>query len=396
MKKIFLGIFIAAVLFFTVCGIYYVASPLNSVDAVSETVEHSVNDKNAVIIRDEEVYYSEMDGTLYNHVSEGDRVAKDSLIGTVFEGRISEDSLKELRTIDKKIKHRREKLRESSLYTAEGADTESRIAGIIENITSAGENNDVAAISDYKEDLKNLRGGVEISDEEILNELLLEKEAAENRISANKSEIVTGMSGIFTTYIDGLESALNPKSMENYTLEYMRSLKVTDSVKLADKAVEKDGVVCKVVNNHIWYAALAVPSDEIEKHKVGDDVSLRFNLVSDETVEGTVYSISESDENGNRLVIVKCPSYFEGAFSCRSTDIDMIFESYTGFKVPVHAIRSDDSGRRYVVGMAGTKQYTCYCDILYTDTENEFIIIQSAEDSQAKLEHMESIVVGER
>ena len=169
-KKIFLGIFIAVVLFFTVWGIHYVASPLNSVDAQLETVEHFIQDPKAIIIREEKVYYSDIDGTLYHHTSEGARVAKDFLISTVFSGQISDDNLKELRTIDKKITHRRQKLSESSLYQTEGADTESKIAGIIRDITPAGRANDLVRISDYKEDLNNLRNGVEISDEDIFTE----------------------------------------------------------------------------------------------------------------------------------------------------------------------------------------------------------------------------------
>ncbi len=394
-KKIFLGIFIAVVLFFTVWGIHYVASPLNSVDAQLETVEHFIQDPKAIIIREEKVYYSDIDGTLYHHTSEGARVAKDFLISTVFSGQISDDNLKELRTIDKKITHRRQKLSESSLYQTEGADTESKIAGIIRDITPAGRANDLVRISDYKEDLNNLRNGVEISDEDILQSLILEKEAIENRISTSKSEITTDMSGIFTTYIDGLEGALSPEGIENYTVEYMQNLAVSEARQMADKTVEAGGAVCKIVNNHIWYAALTVPTTEADKHQVGDSVTLRFNSIGGQTVQGTIYKISENDENGNRLVTVKCPVYFEGAFSFRSADIDMIFESYTGYKVPIHAIRSDDNGQ-YVAAMAGTAEYRCDCKILYTDTDQEFIMIQSTDTAEHKLSDMDRIIVGER
>ena len=63
-KKIVLGIFIAAALFFTIWGVNYVTSPLNSVDVATETVEHLVSDESAVIIREEQVYYSDISGTL--------------------------------------------------------------------------------------------------------------------------------------------------------------------------------------------------------------------------------------------------------------------------------------------------------------------------------------------
>lgn len=396
MKKIFLGIFIAIVLFFSVWGIHYATSPINAVDAVAETVEHFVNDENAIIIREEEIYYSDMDGTLYNNASEGERVANNSLISTIFSGQISDDNLKELRTLDKKIAHRREKLSESTIYSSDGGDVESKIAGIIRDIAPTGEKNDVIRISDYKEDLNNLRSGVEISDEDMLESLIFEKEAIENRISTSKSEIVTGMSGIFTTYIDGMETALSPENMGSYTIDYIRNLGTAESRKLAEKTVAKGDAVCKVVNNHVWYAAMAVPTEEIDKHSIGENVTLRFNSIAGAMLDGVIYSIAENDENGSKLVIVKCSTYFEGAISFRNTNMDIIFESYSGFKAPVHAIRSDDNGNQYVIGMVGSKEYNCYCEVLYTDTDNEFIIIDSLPGAENNLDKMERIVVGER
>ena len=156
-KKIVLGIFIAAALFFTIWGVNYVTSPLNSVDVATETVEHLVSDESAVIIREEQVYYSDISGTLYNNASDGERVAKDSLISTVFSGVISDENLNELRMIDKEIARRRANQSESTIYTADGADIESKIAGIIRDIAPAGEENDIMRISDYKEDINTQR-----------------------------------------------------------------------------------------------------------------------------------------------------------------------------------------------------------------------------------------------
>lgn len=391
-----MGIFIVAIVLCTIFGAYYITAPLNSVDVSLETVENLINDTQAVIIRDEKVYYSELSGTLYKNVAEGERVAKDSLICTVFNGEISDDNLKELRTIDKKISHRRERLSESTLYRGGGIDAESRIAGIVRDIRKISNDNEVVKIADYKEDLNNLRSGVEISDEDILQSLELEKEAVENRISASKSEIIADMSGIFVAYTDGLEGALMPKSLENYTIDYMNHLTFSESSKIGGKNVEADSAVCKIVNNHIWYAAMRVPTEAAHAHSEGEEVTLRFKSIAGEEINGVIYRINDIDEDGYTLVTIKCPMYFEGALSYRQTDIDMIFESYTGYKIPIHAIRSDENGNKYVKAMNGSREYDCYCDILYTDSENEFIIVESTDTAVNKIKDMERIIIGER
>lgn len=394
-KKIIPGIFIAAALFFTVWGVYYVSSPVNSVDVVTETVEHAVNDPSAVIIRDETVYYSDISGTLYSSVSEGERVAKDSLVCTVFGGGVSSDSLNELRMIDKNIERRKELMSRSSVYISDGADTEGRIAALVRRVSEAAGDSDVMRIADIKDEINSLRSGVEISGEDLLQSLILEKEAVEDRISTEKFDITAGMSGIYMTYTDGLETALRPENIKEYTVESINGITIPEARRLAADSVEAGGVVFKIANNHVWYAALVVPTAEIEGHEEGEKVTLRFNSSGGRTVEGELYFISENDENGSKLAAVRCPSYFDDAFSYRSADIDMIFESYTGVKVPVYAIRSDENGQ-YAAGMKGSAEYKCYCDILYTDTENEFLIIETSDTSPARLEDMDRIIIGER
>lgn len=391
-----MGIFIVAISLCTVFGVYYITAPLNSVEVSRETVENFINDSKAVIIRDEKVYYSELDGTLYKNVSEGERIAKNSLICTVFGGEISDDNLNELRTIDKKISHRRERIGESTLYSSGGIDTESKIAGIVKDIREISNDNEVIKISDYKEDLNNLRSGVEISDEDILQSLILEKEAVENRISTSKSEITADMSGVFVAYTDGLEGALMPQSLENYTIDYMNHLTFSEPSKIGGKNIEADSAVCKIVNNHTWYTAIRVPSEVAHAHSKGEEVTLRFKNIAGEELGGVIYHINDIDEDGYTLVVVKCPVYFEGALSYRLADIDMIFESYSGYKIPIQTIRSDENGNKYVKAMNGSREYDCYCDILYTDSENEFIIIESTDTSVNKIKDMERIIIGER
>ncbi len=43
-------------------------------------------------------------GTAYHSVAEGERVSKDSTIGSLFYGDVSDDSIKELTVVDNKIK----------------------------------------------------------------------------------------------------------------------------------------------------------------------------------------------------------------------------------------------------------------------------------------------------
>ena len=90
------------------------------------------------------------------------------------------------------------------------------------------------------------------------------------------------------------------------------------------------------------------------------------------------------------------PEYTEGAFSYRQTGVELIFKSHSGYKVPIYSIRTDENGKKYVLCRVGVKEYKCYCTVDYTNPDEEYIIINTAENSERKLENMELIVTGEK
>ena len=392
-QKLF-TVFIVFVLAVAGYALHYAVSPLSMADLKEETAENSIKDRDAYIIREEHLFYSGLDGTVYNNISDGSRVAKDSVISTVFSGSIGADKLKELRTIDKKIRIQSQK-DSSSVYSITDADVENTVNSILLDIPALKDKNDVSAVAAAKEDINSIRNGTRVSDEDKINELLDQKQRIYDGISQEHNDVVTDISGIFTTYIDGLEESLVPDDIESYSADYLRSLPKAASAHLSEKQASAGDAICKVMNNLIWYVTICLPTDSMENHKVGDSVKVRFNSIAGDMAEGTVFHIGE-DEGGTTLVTVKCSTYLESAFSYRYANVDLIFESYSGYSVPVSAIRTDDNGNKYILCMSGTREYKCMCSVLYTDLDRGISIVNSTEDAQYKIKSMERIITGER
>ncbi|MDD6483955.1 MAG: HlyD family efflux transporter periplasmic adaptor subunit [Clostridiales bacterium] len=386
--------FVLLVMLAAAYGIYYATAQLSMIDMAQDTVENSINCKTAYIIREERVFEAPYSGSVYHSVSDGERVSKDSLISTVFSGKISSDKLKELRTIDRKI----QSLKSSEFglaYVFYDSDTESAVNEIISEIPALGEKNEVSRIAGAREDLNAIRSGVSSSPSDRLDSLLEQKQIIQDSISAQRMDIITDISGVFTTYADGMESALIPEDIPSYGASYISSLKPAAAVRLSRSEAEAGGAVCKVMNNHLWYVIMNVPLSRMDGRKVGDDVWLRFNSMAGEKIGAQIYYIGEP-ENDIVPVTVRCGQYLEGAFAYRSADVDLIFESYSGCRVPIQAIRSDNNGNKYVLGMIGTREYICYCTVLYSDIDRNIAIIESTQTAQNKIQSMERIVTGER
>lgn len=344
------------------------------------------------------MYYARNNGTVYNHVLEGARVSKDAIVSTVYSGIISNDTIKELSVIDKKIAHETNEMKKSSLYTSDSTSVEAQIASKANSIFDAADEKNISQIARYKEDINKLRAGEDLSEDNRLNELSRQKQAIEERIGTNKDEIFTEISGIFSTYLDGLEAVLKPNRIREYTPEYIEGLmdnrEAYGSVSVSG-AVSTGDPICKVINNHLWYVLAAVDAERVSDCDTGTEVTVRFKNMADAETKGTVYSISEPDENNKVLLMIKFTQYLEGAFAYRDAEVDIIFNRYTGYKVPIQAIRTEE-GKHSVIAAAGNKQYKCECEILYSDKEEKSVIIASTDTAQNKLSKMDTIIIGER
>lgn len=394
MRKFFIAVFTIAVAAMAVYGIKFVVMPVNTQKLEYITQENAIN-TNGFIIRDEWVMYTRSAGTVYHSVNEGERVARDSAVGMLFYGDVSEDSIKELAVVDNKIKSAGLSASSQSITEMDATTVENNVYSREHSIIEAARNNDIRAISKYKNDINSLRQNNTLSADNSAEELENQKVQILGNIGVPNEFIYAQISGVFTTYVDGYETNLVPADIPNYDVNYFESLSQSPEITKISEKADAGGAVCKIVNNHLWYVMVSVPAENMNGRQRGDDIRLRFNNMADSEVAGTINSVSE-EQNGRVVVTVKCPAYLESAFSYRLVDVDLIFEKYDGYKIPVHAIRTEENGRRKVIGLSGNKQYDCYCDILFTNTDGGYAIVDSTEDAQNKLSAMDRIMVGER
>lgn len=397
MKKFFIGVICVTILAIIGYGIAYVVSPLTSMDIEEITHEVSITCENAFIVREEIVYGAGSAGTVYNVVSEGERVSKDTLISTVYNGAIDEDTLRRLRTVDKKINMLKKRESESTLYSNDTQSVESEIATRIGAVSSLAADGNIEQIRDYKEDINTLRAGGHPSISDKLAIFEAEKSNIENSISTSKNDITAGIPGIFTSYIDGLESSLTPDNMRDFTPSDLKNISTAGAIHSSGSTIEAGTPVCKIMSNHQWYILGITDGDHASLCEEGTSVTIRLSKLSGSTASGKIIYLSEPDENDEYVFIIEVPSYLESAFSYRNVDVDLVFEEYTGYKVPIDAIHTGDSiDSYYVYATKGSDSYKCDIQILYTDSAEEYAIIKSADNAENSLSAMDRLTIGER
>lgn len=395
-KKALLLIFIFIVVLVTAASIYYIAVPVNTQELSYQTVKKSMKTNTAYIVRDEEILFADTAGTIYNNVRDGERISAQTLIATIYNANVSAATLKSLRTIDNKIEEQLQSDGEFNDLRFDRTDTESKVAAIVEDIPNVVRRNDVLRIAEYRQMINDIRQGNETGEENVLEDLHAQKAELEEKIHSTKSEIKAPQAGVFTTYTDGLEGFLKDEDITTYTVEYLKSLPATQNDRITNIDVTDGDAIGKIVNNHVWYLVMSAPSKSMADHEKGESVTLMLDTLGEKDIKGTIYHIGEVEEDQTQCVVIKCSTYIEGAFSYRASKAELIFESYSGYKVPIHSIHSDANGDRYVKCRVGARECACYCTVEYTNVDEEYIIINSAPYAQNKLENMERIIVGEK
>lgn len=375
MKKsvvIIIAVTVVAVIFY---GIRHFGTSVEVQEAKASVKEGKIS-ASGVVVYSEHMYTARNDGTFYSYTREGEKVGKDRVVATVYNGIVDKEVLQSLNNIDKKISDIEND--NSSVYTTDEASAQIVMENIKNDITDAVTEGDVSQIYEYKNKLK-IAAGVsnEAEQRHSLDELKEEKRKTEEKITQSRKDIYSDLSGIYTTSLDGLEEVIKPEDLAEYKVADYYNLKSPEDKIMGNRTVKSGEGVCKVVDNHEWYVICVVSKNEKNKINIGDGVKLRIEKLPGTDVDAKIEYISEEEENADEyLVTLKCDQYLEGIFNIRISNIEIILNSFYGYEIPVYAIRIQD-GKAGVMVMGKDKNEEIFreCEILHRNDETETIII---------------------
>lgn len=392
MKKSLAVIIIVLMAVFVYFGVKQANTPIEMQQAAMVTVEQSVSGE-CYIVKKESVYTAENTGTFYSYKSEGERVSNNSKIAAVYNGSVNSDVLTEINNINNKISELRKKSESSSLFFSDSQNSESTLDLIKNKIIADVQSGNAANIPDYYSELmQNVTGegnGREIQIIE-LEDKLQSLKAGINTVSA---DVYADMAGVYTENVDGLEGVLTPENVMTYTVEQFNEIEKPQPAK-ARTSAEIGDKICKVIDNHTWYIMMKVNKEKLGTAKVGSKVSMAFESVSDTAFEAQIKYISP-ETDGECIVVLSCDRYIDGILTMRNTDVRLILKSYTGYKIPIYALRVQGSDKGVMVYEQNQEKFK-KCEVIYTDEEEGFVIITSSDSTDDQIQPMDNIIIGER
>lgn len=329
-------VLVCAVLFYVGYQAYRsIYSSISTELAVMHSVYESIETE-GLIYRTETLVPDVTDGEPYYAVENGTRVAKNSVIASVYtdaeSGRIEE----KIAEIDAQI----------AAFKSIKADAESgrlsldvineQTADALLDLISGTEIGNISDMSDSTFTIlsllskKALVTGKTVDLPSKIQELEAQKAELKNAYQKPISKVKAPVAGYFADRVDGYETVLS--------IEGLSKLTTTALSESMNSQPQSDISACgKIVSGYEWYMACSVPDSYYNALSVGRTLSIRMSLVLDESIPVTVYACNK-DNKGNMAVVFRCDRMSAELSTIRKEQVEIQLIEHTGLKVPKDAI----------------------------------------------------------
>lgn len=399
-KRLFLipKLFFVFALIFLIISIFFRAgSSVQTFTALKGNIEEYVL-TDGFIFRNQIIVSSPIDGYLECNAKEGQRVNQDTVVATVYNGQVESAVTEEISELKVKIEAIESNKIETDVYAASAVKIELNISEEAGNLTQVRENNSFVDISAQKQIIDNYINkkqtalGIGKSDEERLEEYKSRLSELENSIEGERYEITAPKPGIFSSRIDGYEEVLNYDMLGDATPAYLNSIKKIDVTPSTHVIAGETAI--KIIDSYDWYFVGMVPEKEASNFEVGKNISLKFYDLSDNTVSGTINTISKS-ENGKVAITVHSTRYIPSIYSTNKVSAELLTQSAEGIKVPSESLRVIDGQQGLYVVRLGVARFV---PVELVFNNKEWAIVKSVLNSnyEESLEIYDEIIINSK
>lgn len=338
----------------------------------NEKAEMKISRK-CLIVRDEYLLKSNVDGKLNLLVEEGEKVTKSQEVANIY-GDVDYNIDEKISNLNEEI----EKIKKGEINISKDdiSNFNKEIESTVSNIQLDLLNKDYSKIKEYKETLnkyvqdknKLVNNGIDSAKLAVKED---EKKILENQKANNVATYESSISGIISYKYDGKEEKYNYNNLENITKSDIEKEKNEyKSVENNSDKIKEDSVILRVINNHNSYIYTYVDKNEKKYFEENESIVLRSG---DNEIQATVYKVYE--ENDNFIAIFKINNQNIGIYDTRVEEFDIIYKQIEGIKIPKYAIKNIDGKEGvYVVSEENKTPYFVELNgVTYEDDEFKYI-----------------------
>ncbi len=332
------------------------SEPLETSPAQLVTVNETISVE-AYILRDETVLQSNAGGGINCLYPDGTMVRRDSAVADVYSGSDTESIKSSIAKIDDQLKI----LQDSSLLESSMLSDSSVIDAELNDLyytvqSKINENNldyvfrrknEMLTLMNKRLVVKKLVSGYAAQIAELQNQRM-QLTASLTNISET---VYTPTAGYFYSELDGYEGAFNTSLVDTLTVSDYESLIETEPTSYGSN------VVGKVATDYKWYIACLVDAAQSAAFTDSSSYNVIFPYSSDAEIPMTLYRSVADEESGKTLLIFSTGKINADFNFLRRQTVEIVSESYTGYRVPVSSVRIVDGKQGVYVLMGNVVKF---------------------------------------
>ncbi len=307
----------------------------------------------AYIVRDESVIYANHEGGVNYLFEDGERVGAGSVVANIYSGAGAEEVADKILSIDKKIN-----ILENSSVSENATKTDTnvldgKINELLYIIRDKIEDGDVEYALYRKDELLTYLNKRQIITQNVsgyedqIVTLQSERDSLSGQLINLEEKITVSKPGYFYSKADGYEDIFKVSDIQNMTIESYNNTINSDPADLSQSLT-----VGKIVNKLEWYILSEITTSDLKQFSEGSSYSVTFPYNADKKIQMKLEKIIRENDSEQAVLVFKTTALPDGFNFLRKQNIQIVQESYTGYKVPSNAVRVVD-GKKGVFILSG-------------------------------------------
>lgn len=312
----------------------------------------------AYIVRDETVLYANREGGVNYLYEDGEKVGAGAVVANIYSGAGAEEVADKIVTIDKKIN-----ILENSSVSENATKTDtnvidSKINELMYIIRDKIEDGDVEYALYKKDELLTYLNKRQVITQNVsgYNEQIITLQSERDSLSGQlinlEEKITVTKPGYFYSNADGYENLFTVDFINEMNLESYNNTINSDPADLSSSLT-----VGKIINSLEWYILSETDANSLKKFNEGSFYSVVFPYNADKTVQMKLEKIIRENDSEQVVLVFKANTLPDGFNYLRKQNIQIVEESYTGYKVPANAVRVVDGVKGVYVLNGNTAKF---------------------------------------
>ncbi len=331
-----------ALLFIFYIAVQFYASSVEKVETVTaseQTVNESIFTK-GFFVRQEQYIENSATGTVVPIATDGKKVSKGNTVAIAFGNDEDAANYMRINTLKAELE-RYEKL--SSVSPSSAIDTKTMdlqisdsVAELMDGVLSGQLDTLTDGYSQLRDSIikKQLVLGETVDFQGIIDGIKAELARLEAKPIAS-NEICADDSGYYINTVDGYESLCDSSAVMSIPPENAEKLFT------AEPKDVPENVMGKLVTGFDWYIVCVLDIEKISSLSVGSKITVDFPYAATNGLKADVAAVNVSGAK-KASVVLKCKTMNEELANMRVEEVELIFSTVRGFKIPSNAVREVD------------------------------------------------------